>query len=190
MEGFGKAWRGMDLFFWQISARVLGVLKVLVWMWHRRMVRVSVIALRDALGGRWGPDTSALTSLGVTGVVLSRNNAGFRCSFWWGLPLHVLINTIKSRVGTDVHNPILHLNKIKERSRRSCCLPGQVCGSATPAVGAWSSAMLPCSEPCNFSLAVAPLLELLRVAGGSCRQQEGSSCHIPLPNGVSYRALL
>lgn len=71
MEEFGKAWRGMDLFVWQIWARVLDVLRVLVWMWHRRLVRVSVIALGDALGGRWGPDTSAPTSLGVTGVVLS-----------------------------------------------------------------------------------------------------------------------
>lgn len=115
---------------------------------------------------------------------------GFAAAFGGGYHCVLLTNTIKSRVGTDVHIPVLHLNKIKERIRRSCCLPGQVCGSATPAVGAWSSAMLPCSEPCNFSLAVAPLLELLRVAGGSCRQQEGSSCHIPLPNGVSYRALL
>lgn len=88
MEGFGKAWRGTDLFVWQISARVLGVLRVLGWMWHLHMVRVSVIDLGDAFGARRGPDTSAPTSLGVTGVVLSRNNAGFRCSFWQGLPLH------------------------------------------------------------------------------------------------------
>lgn len=85
---------------------------------------------------------------------------GFAAAFGRGYHCMLLINTIKSNVGTDAHIPVLHLNTIPsrplnlpllslffflamERSRRSCCLPGQVCGSATPAVGARRRCLAP-----------------------------------------------
>lgn len=130
---------------------------------------------------------------------------GFAAAFGRGYHCMLLINTIKSNVGTDAHIPVLHLNTIPSRPLNLPLLSlffffshgeeqeellSARAGLRISNASCWSSEALPCSEPCNFYLAVAPLLELLRVAGGSCRQQEGSSCHIPLPNGVSYRALL